>query len=603
MSMTQILSIIRHDSEHGSSSLPAISTFNDAVISQQPPSANSVNSLQQAHSDSLGNDASSPSVRPKLQVALVMLCLCACVFVAAIEVTIISTALPTIAAHLQSPSGYQWVGSAYMLGNVASTPTWGKISDIWGRKLIMLIAIAIFFVGSLVCALVNGMGLFLAGRAIQGIGSAGLLTLVNIAISDLFSMRERGLYYGLISVVWAVASGVGPVLGGVFTQQASWRWCFWINLPITSLCFVFLVFTMPNDSPGTPILAGIKAVDWSGSILIIGGTLMLLLGLNFGGLTFSWSSATVINLLVFGVFATFLFIINEWKIVKYPVMPPRLFRSKSSIGAFVVCFCHGFVMLGVAYYLPLYFQAVLGVGPLLSGVYLLPYILSNTLFAAGTGVYIIQTGRYIPAMYTGLPLMVLGTGLLTTLEIELQFPKLITYQLLIGAGIGMNFEGPLLALQASNSLQDTSTATATISFIRMLASAMSAVIGGVVFQNQINKEYPDLLAAIGPDIAGLFSGVEAAANVNAVKKLPMELQLVVKEAFLKSLRGMWIMYVAFATIALLGGAFVGVHHLTENRGAVVIGLREIESEINEGRRESIHGSRTENISEGHVVAH
>lgn len=142
---------------------------------------------------------------------------------------------------------------------------------------------------------------------------------------------------------------------------------------------------------------------------------------------------------------------------------------------------------------------------------------------------------------TGLPLMVLGTGLLTTLEIELQFPKLITYQLLIGAGIGMNFEGPLLALQASNSLQDTSTATATISFIRMLASAMSAVIGGVVFQNQINKEYPDLLAAIGPDIAGLFSGVEAAANVNAVKKLPMELQLVVKEAFLKSLRGMWIM--------------------------------------------------------------
>lgn len=405
----------------------------------------------------------------------------------------------------------------------------------------MLIAIAVFFVGSLVCALVDGMGVFLAGRAVQGVGSAGLLTLVNISISDIFSMRERGLYYGLTSVAWAVASGVGPVLGGVFTQQASWRWCFWVNLPITTICFTFLVFTMPDDSPGTPIWAGVKAIDWSGSMLIVGGTLMLLLGLNFGGLTFSWSSATVINLLVFGTFATFLFIINEWKIVKYPVMPPRLFRSKSSVGAFVVCFCHGFVMLGVAYYLPLYFQAVLGAGPLLSGLYLLPFILANTLFAAATGVYILRTGKYIPAMYTGLPLMVLGTGLLTTLDIERNWPKLITYQLLTGAGVGMNFEGPLLALQASNSLQDTSTATATISFIRMLASAMSAVIGGVVFQNQINKHYPALLAALGPEVAALLSGGEAAANVEVVKSLPPELQVVVKGAFSKSLRGMWIM--------------------------------------------------------------
>lgn len=318
---------------------------------------------------------------------------------------------------------------------------------------------------------------------------------------------------------------------------------------------------MPDDSPGTPIWAGVKAIDWSGSMLIVGGTLMLLLGLNFGGLTFSWSSATVINLLVFGTFATFLFIINEWKIVKYPVMPPRLFRSKSSVGAFVVCFCHGFVMLGVAYYLPLYFQAVLGAGPLLSGLYLLPFILANTLFAAATGVYILRTGKYIPAMYTGpppysftcheitncidkmvgLPLMVLGTGLLTTLDIERNWPKLITYQLLTGAGVGMNFEGPLLALQASNSLQDTSTATATISFIRMLASAMSAVIGGVVFQNQINKHYPALLAALGPEVAALLSGGEAAANVEVVKSLPPELQVVVKGAFSKSLRGMWIM--------------------------------------------------------------
>jgi len=167
------------------------------------------------------------------------------------------------------------------------------------------------------------------------------------------------------------------------------------QLAVTSVCFVFLLFAMPKDHPGTAIWVGLKAIDWSGSLLIIGGTLMLLLGLNFSGATFSWASATVINLIVFGVFATFLFMLNEWKAVKYPVMPPRLFSNRSSMGSFAVCFCHCFVLLGVAYYLPLYFQAVLGAGPLLSGVYILPTVLANTCVAAATGEYIQRTENYI----------------------------------------------------------------------------------------------------------------------------------------------------------------------------------------------------------------
>jgi MFS family permease len=168
------------------------------------------------------NEPETPGPTTKmslLQIATVMSSLCACVFLAALEVTIVSTALPTIAAHFASDSGYTWIGTSFVLAHTASTPSWGKVSDIWGRKPILLVANVIFFAGSLVCALVNNLATFIAGRAIQGLGAAGMQTMVNVCISDMFSQRDRGLYYGLTSIMWAVASGVGPVLGGAFTDR------------------------------------------------------------------------------------------------------------------------------------------------------------------------------------------------------------------------------------------------------------------------------------------------------------------------------------------------------------------------------------------------
>jgi len=170
--------------------------------------------------NSSGSEAAGrKSKRTLAQIAVVMISLCACVFLAALEITIVSTALPTIAAHFASDSGYTWIGTSFVLAHTASTPSWGKISDIWGRKPILLVANVVFFAGSLVCALVDNLAVFIAGRAIQGLGAAGMQTLVNICISDMFSQRDRGLYYGLTSIVWAVASGIGPVLGGAFTDQ------------------------------------------------------------------------------------------------------------------------------------------------------------------------------------------------------------------------------------------------------------------------------------------------------------------------------------------------------------------------------------------------
>lgn len=164
-----------------------------------------------------------------IQIATVMTCLCACIFISALDVTIVTTALPTIAGDFASDAGYTWIGTAFTLAHTASTPSWGKLSDIWGRKPMLLWSNAFFLAGSLVCALVGDMGAFIAGRAVQGLGAGGMTTIVNICIGDMFSQRDRGMYYGLTSLVWALASGVGPVMGGVFTTKLSWRWCFWIN--------------------------------------------------------------------------------------------------------------------------------------------------------------------------------------------------------------------------------------------------------------------------------------------------------------------------------------------------------------------------------------
>lgn len=212
----------------------------------------------------------------------------------------------------------------------------------------VLVAAGIFFIGSTLCATSVNIGMLIASRAIQGIGGGGLIVLVNICISDLFSMRNRGKYFGMVGMVWAFASAVGPILGGVFTEKVSWRWCFYINrkpyrsippkepelmtiVPITGTVFIALCIFLHLDNPKTPVWEGLKAVDWLGSLLIVGGTLMVLLGLEFGGVTFPWTSATVLCLIILGFFTACVFVLNEWKFARYPVMPLRKSISKPSV--------------------------------------------------------------------------------------------------------------------------------------------------------------------------------------------------------------------------------------------------------------------------------
>ncbi|KAL3422194.1 major facilitator superfamily transporter [Phlyctema vagabunda] len=540
----------------------------DNSSSEMPPEASAEDGKPPVAAETSDPEAS----RTTLQTAIIMLSLCASVFLAALDTTIVTTALPTISEHFHSNAGYTWIGSAYLLANAASTPSWGKISDIWGRKPILICAAVIFFIGSLLAAISVNIGMLIVARAIQGIGGGGLIILSNIAISDLFSMRNRGKYFGIIGMVWALASAVGPLLGGVFSEKVSWRWCFYINLPIIGVTILCLFFFLHLDNPKTPIIDGLKAIDWAGSLLIVGGTLMVLLGLEFGGITYPWGSVTVICLIVFGIVVAGLFVLNEWKFARYPVMPLRIFKHRSNIASLGVCFCHGYVFIGATYYLPLYFQAVLGATPILSGVYVLPLALSLSFMSGATGVFIKKTGKYLPAIWFGMITMCLGFGLLIDLESRANWAKIIIFQIIAGIGIGPNFQSPLLALQTKIDPRDIATATATFGFTRNLSTSISVVIGGVVFQNEMQKKYSSLVASLGAQTAKLLSGNSAGASVGIVAALPSEQRQIARAAFFGSLRSMWIMYTAFAALGVFVSLFVGNQKLSKEHQVTKTGL-------------------------------
>ncbi|KAL2137263.1 hypothetical protein VTI74DRAFT_4994 [Chaetomium olivicolor] len=510
--------------------------------------------------------------RTPLQTTFIILALASALFLAALDVTIVTVAVPTIAQEFRSTAGYTWIGSAYMLATAAAAPMWGKISDIWGRKPIMLIAVGVFWIGSLLSAVSKGMGMLIAARAVQGVGGGGIVILVNVCISDLFSMRKRGVFFGAMGMVWAVASAVGPVLGGVFTSKVTWRWCFYINLPISGVGMAVLAFVLKLHNPRTPMRQGLAAVDWLGSVTVVGATLMVMLGLELGGVTYPWNSPTVICLIVFGLVTAGLFVVVEWKLAEFPLVPMYLFRARSSAASLGVAALHGFVFISGSYYLPLYFQAVLGASPLMSGVYVLPWVMSLSLMSAGTGIFIKKTGKYLPCIIFGMVVMTLGFGLFIDLEARANWAKIVLYQLVAGIGVGPNFQAPLIALQTTVEPRDMASATGTFGFVRQLFTSISIVIGGVVFQNGMQQRYPRLLEELGPEVANLLSGSNAASSVGLVDQLPDDQRQLAREAYAGSLRTMYIMYVAFAGLGLLVAFLVGSRQLSKDHTEHKTGL-------------------------------
>ncbi|KAL4876369.1 major facilitator superfamily domain-containing protein [Aspergillus karnatakaensis] len=525
----------------------------------------------------------NPTHRSKRRVSAILVALYLVLFTTALDQTVLSTSLPSIVSSLNSSSGYTWIGAAYLLSTASSGPIWARLSDIFGRKPALLLSVSLFGIASILAATSVSMRMLIAARALQGVGGGGIVQMVYITISDLFSIRRRALVFGGLGGVWAVAGSSGPVVGGLLAGAGGlgrgdgWRWCFWVNVPICVFAFGLLWGLLDVHNPRTGLREGVKAIDWVGTVSIVAVTVLLLLGMEFGGTVFPWDSATVICLIVFGVVMVGVFLVAEKKVAVYPLVPLGLFKSLDVTVAFVLSFAHGMVSFGIEYYLPLWFQSVKGASPLRSGVLTLPMMVTEAITDIISGVLLHRLGRYREITWVGVVLMTLGTGLFIRMNRTTDYGVIVAFEIVGGIGTALLFQTPVLAIQNSVRKADTASATATVGFMRNLATSFSIVLGGVVFRDGMESQQASL-AAVGVDgeILRRVAGDAAAANVDIVKEIAdRAVREAVQDAFAWSLRNMFIFYTAVCGVALVAGLFIKQKEMSKEHTETKTGIEEM----------------------------
>jgi EmrB/QacA subfamily drug resistance transporter len=396
---------------------------------------------------------------------------------AALDQTIVSTALPTIVADLHGASHLSWIVVAYLLAATVSTPLWGKLGDQYGRKFFFQTAIVIFLCGSICSGLSHSMIELIAFRALQGLGGGGLMVGTQAIVGDIVSPRERGRYQGLFGAVFGVASIAGPLLGGVFVEQLSWRWIFYINIPIGAVALAVIASQVPGHLRRVH-----HVIDYLGTVVLILAASCLVLFTSLGGTTYPWSSATIVALGVAGAVLVGIFAVVERRAIE-PVLPLHLFANRAFSVTSVVGFIVGFAMFGAITYLPAFFQIVRGESPTISGLQLLPLMVGMLIVSIGSGQIISRSGRYRVFPIIGTGLITIGLLLLSRMGIGTSSDLQAIYMLVLGMGLGAVMQVLVLIVQNAVPYPELGVATSGATFFRSIGGSFGAAIFGAIFSN------------------------------------------------------------------------------------------------------------------------
>ncbi|MBB6345198.1 EmrB/QacA subfamily drug resistance transporter [Nonomuraea muscovyensis] len=474
--------------------------------------------------------------------ALIIIALMLGMLLAALDQTIVSTALPTIVSDLGGLEELSWVVTGYILASTVSTPLWGKLGDQFGRKRLFITAIIVFLAGSALCGLSQSMRDLILYRSVQGLGGGGLMVLAQAIVGDIVSARDRGKYQGWFGGVFAVASVIGPLLGGLFVDHLSWHWVFYINLPIGAVGLFVIALVLPSDRK-----RGRHRIDYAGVVLLGGATSCLVLITTWGGTTYPWGDPVIVGLALAAAVMAAGWVVAERR-AREPVLPLELFGVRAFTMSSVVGFVVGFAMFGALTYLPLYLQVVHGVSPTLSGVHLLPMMVGMLGMSVVSGQIISKTGRYRYLPIAGTGLATVGLLLLSTLT-ERSATLVMGVELLVfGAGLGMTMQVLVIIVQNAVAFKDLGVATSGATFFRLIGGAFGVAALGAVFTARLADDLAEVVrtTALPPG----FDPARVREDPTIIQRLPPQLTAEFLHVYADSIAMVFrvaapIMFVAF----------------------------------------------------------